>query len=65
MKELKEYNSLDEALEYFFSLLPELKPDRISAVSKYARVHDKDFKLQAIKQKGIAGPAWSFEITLS
>ena len=62
---LNEYKSIDEVMNYFTTVLPELNANRISSVIKYAKVQDQLIKLQAIKRKSGDGISWNFEVTVS
>jgi hypothetical protein len=64
MKALVQYNSLDEVLVYFNTLLQEAVPESINSVIKYAKVNDEEIKLHATKRKGVFGNTWNFEITV-
>ncbi len=64
MSPIKHYNTLDDVLSYFLSLLPEAKPDRIASISKYARINNEEIKVQAVKRKDASGFTWNLEITV-
>jgi hypothetical protein len=64
MQQIQHYNTLDDVLGHFLTILPEAKPDRIASISKYARINNKDIKLQAIKRKDASGFTWNLEIAV-
>ena len=58
------YTSLEEAINYFMTLLPELNSNRIASISKYARVDNEEIRIQARKSISWSGISWSLEIAL-
>jgi len=64
MPQIKHYNTLDDVLSFFLTILSEAKPDRVASISKYARVNNEEIKVQAIKRKDASGFTWNLEITV-